>query len=148
MANGVYNKGKELIANGGIDLDTSSLKVLLVKSTYTFNADHLFIDNADGNDPQSHEVGVSGYSRQALASPVVTRDDTNDFAYLDGTDTVFAALAAGETVGGAILYKDAGGADTANPLLAFYDLTDTPTNGGSITVQWAVAASGCVLKLA
>ena len=78
----------------------------------------------------------------------MTRDDTNDFAYLDATDQAFSALAAGQTVGGAILFRDAGGADSANPLIAFYDLTDTPTNGGDITVQWATPGNGGVLKLA
>ena len=39
-------------------------------------------------------------------------------------------------------------ASAASPLIAFYDVTDTPTNGGDITIQWAAAASGGVLKLA
>lgn len=148
MANGVYNKAKELLANGGLDLDTNTLKVMLVNSTYSFDADHLFVDNAGASDPIDKEISVSGYSRQTLASAAVTRDDTNDFAYLDGTDTVFTALVAGQTIGGAILYKDAGGADTANPVIAFYDLTDTPTNGGNVTIQWATPANGAILKLA
>jgi hypothetical protein len=148
MANGVYNKAKAEIAKNTIDLDGSTLKVMLVKSTYTFDPDHDFVDNGGANDPIDHEISVSGYSRQTLTTKVVTQDNTNDFAYLDADDTVFSALASGQTVGGAVLYRDAGGADSANPCIAFYDLTDTPTNGGNITVQWAAAASGAVLKLA
>lgn len=148
MANGVYNKGKASIANGGIDLDTSTLKVMLVDSSYTFNADHNFIDNAGAGDPIDQEITVSGYSRQTLTTPTVTQDDTNDFAYLDGDDVVFTALAAGQTIGGAILFDNAGGADTARKLIAFYDLTNTATNGGNVTIQWAVVGSGGVLKLA
>ena len=147
MANGVYNRGKAQIANGGTDLDTSDLRLMLVNTGYTFNPDHNFIDNADANDPQSHEVAVSGYARQTLANKTVTQDDTNDFAYLDADDVVFTALAAGETIGGAVLFRHTG-VDTTAPLIAFYDLVDTATNGGNVTIQWATVANGGVLKLA
>lgn len=147
MANLVYNRGKEAIAKGEIDLDTSDLRVMLVKSTYVENADHLTVDDGSANDPASHEITVAGYARGALAGKVVTRDDTNDFAYLDGTDQLFAALAAGETIGGAVLYRHSG-VDSGNILLSYYDLANTPTNGGDVTVQWATPANGGVLKLA
>jgi hypothetical protein len=147
MANGVYNRGKREVANGGIDLDTSDLRVLLVKDTYTFNADHQTVDDGSANDPQSHEVSVAGYARFALTSKAVTEDDVNDFAYLDADDALFSALAAGQTVGGAVLFKHTG-LDTTAVLLAFYDLTDTLTNGGDISVVWNTPALGGVLKLA
>lgn len=147
MANGVYNKGKAQIANGGTDLDTSDLRLMLVNSGYTFNPDHNFIDNAGAGDPIDQEISVSGYSRQTLANKVVTQDDTNDFAYLDADDVVFTALAAGQTIGGAILFRHTG-TDTTAPVIAFYDLVDTATNGGNVTIQWATPANGGVLKLA
>jgi hypothetical protein len=147
MANGVYNKGLEELAKALTDLDASDLRVLLVKSSYTFNKDHLTVDDGSANDPASHEVTVSGYARQALANETVTRDDTNDFAYLDADDAVFTALAAGETIGGAVLFRHTG-TDTTAPLIAFYDLVDTATNGGNVTVQWNTPANGGVLKLA
>lgn len=146
MANAVYNKGLEELGKALTDLDGSDLRVLLVQSSYTFNADHLFVDNGDANDPQSHEVSVSGYSRQTLANKVVTRDDANDFTYLDADDAVYTALVAGQTIGGAILFRHTG-TDTTAPLIAFYDLVDTATNGGNVTVQWATPANGGVLKL-
>lgn len=146
MANLVYNAGKEKIANGTIDLDTSALKVLLVKSTYVADADHATIDDGSANDPQSHEISVSGYSRQTLSTRTVTKDNSNDRAYLDADDTTFTSLASGQTIGGAIIFYDTGADNTAVPI-AFYDLTDTPTNGGNIVVQWAAGASGGVLSL-
>lgn len=147
MANGVYNKGKAEIAKALTDLDGSTLKVLLVNSTYTFDADTDFVDNGGAADPIDKEISVSGYARQTLTTKVVTQDNTNDFAYLDADDTVFTALVAGQTIGGAVLFRDSG-SDATSPLLAFYDLTDTPTNGGNVTIQWAAAAAGCILKLA
>jgi hypothetical protein len=148
MANGVYNKGLEELGKATSDLDGSDLRVMLVKSTYSFNRDHLFVQEAgfSPNDPKSHEITVSGYAREALASKVVTRDDTNNFTYLDADDVVFAALATGETVGGAILFRHTG-TDTTAPVISFYDLTDTPTNGGDLTVRWNSPANGGVLKL-
>lgn len=145
MANVVYNEGKKQILNGGIDLDTSTIKVLLVKSTYTANADHAAVDDGTADDPASHEITVSGYSRQTLAGRTVDKDTANDFAYLDANDSVFTALAAGETIGGAVLFKDTG-LDTTSIPIAFFDVTDTPTNGSDITIQWAAVASGGVLK--
>lgn len=147
MPNLVYNIGKEQIANGAIDLDTSTIKVLLTKSTYVANADHGAIDDGSADDPQSHEISVAGYSRQTLATRTVTKDNTNDRAYLDADDATFASLASGQTIGGAIIFKDTGADNTSIPI-AFFDLTDTPTNGGNIVVQWAAGASGGILTLA
>jgi hypothetical protein len=150
MANGVYNRLKRNLANGTANLAEAGLdlRVMLVNTGYTFNPDHNFIDNSGAGDPIDQEISVVGYTRQALANQAVTQDDTNDFAYLDADDTVFTALAAGQTIGGAIVFDNAGGADTARFVLAFYDLTDTATNGGNVTIQWATPANGGVLKLA
>jgi hypothetical protein len=146
MANLVYNKGLEELGKALTDLDASDLRMLLVQSTYTANKDHLTVDDGTANDPASHEVSVSGYGRQALANKVVTRDDTNDFAYLDADDVVFVTLATGQTVGGAVLFRHTG-ADGTAVLIGFYDLADTPTNGGNITVQFNTPANGGALKL-
>jgi hypothetical protein len=146
MANGVYNKGLEELAKATTDLDGSTLTVMLVKDTYTFDKDHLTVDDGSANDPASHEITASGYARVNLTSAVVTRDDTNDFAYLDADDTVFPATAAGETIGGAVLFRNSG-SDATSPNIAFYDLANTATTGGAPTIQWATPASGGVLKL-
>lgn len=144
MANGVYNRGKYLIANAGADLATADLRVLLVKSTYTFDNNHNFVSEVVAG---ALEISVAGYARQALAGKTLTEDDALDFAYLDGTDTAFAGLAAGQTVGGAVLYKF-NAADASAEVIAFYDVVDTLTNGGDITIQWDTPANGGVLKLA
>jgi hypothetical protein len=141
MANLVYNRGKQLLATAGVNLASADLRLLLTQAAYTANADHNFVSDV------TSEVSVSGYARQALANKTVTEDDTNDFAYLDADDVAFAGLASGQTVGGAVLYLY-NAADSAAPVIAFYDLTDTATNGGTITVQWATPANGGVLKLA
>lgn len=145
MANVFYNEAKKRILNGSIDLDTSTLKVMLVNSTYSADPDHAAVDDGSANDPQSHEISVSGYSRQTLASRVVAKDDSGDFGYLDADDVVFSALATGQTIGGAVLFFDSG-LDTTSIPIAFYDLPDTPTNGSTVTIAWAAVGSGGVVK--
>lgn len=139
MANGVYNKGLYLLASGGITGSTD-LRTLLMQSTYTFDPDENTVSQLVG------EVTVSGYARFDHTSVTPAEDDGNNFAYVDLDDAVFTSLATGETVGGAVLYVYNVSDASAN-LVAWYDLTNTPTNGGNITVQWAAVGSGAALKL-
>lgn len=157
MPNGVYNRGYSLAQV--FDMTNTTWRVMLVSTGYAFNADHDFVNSntssgANG-EPKVFEISVGGYSRQNLT---FTRfeDDTNDFAGLDAADTTFSALAAGGTIGGAViyLYSSSGtlGAgqttgDSGQNLFSFYDLTDTPTNGGDITISWASTSAGGVVKL-
>lgn len=137
MADLVTNKGKYELFTGDANLDAADLRVALVKTTPPTVDTNFMADIT--------EVAVSGYARQTLTGETVTEDDTNDFAYLDATDPTFAALAAGETVLGMVLFRHTG-ADATAPVYAFYDLTDTPTNGGDIGVTFATPANGGALK--
>lgn len=143
MANGVYNRGKYLLATG-TNLGTANLYLALVKSDYTYEA-----NNNHFSDLSANEISVSGYTANgiALTNKAVVEDDTNGFAFLYANNVEFGpTLASGQTVGGAVLYIGAASAATSQ-VVAFYDLTDTPTNGGSITVNWAANSAGSVLKL-
>ncbi len=152
MANGVYNRGFNLV--GQIDATVAAWRVMLVSTGYAFNIlhDRVYANSSSGSlgEPKVYEISVAGYSRQSLALAIF-EDDTNNFAGLDGTDSTFSALTAGQTVGGAVIYRysSSGGTtgDSGQDLLAFYDLTDTPTNGGDIVVQWASTSAGGVLKI-
>lgn len=153
MANFVYNHGKFLLANGSLNLVTANLAVLLVTPLYAgVNAtpDSNTINDGASLNVASYEITtgtVTGYARQVLASKTITEDDTNDFAYLNAANTTFTGLGAGNTVSGAVLVNDTG-VNSTSSLIAFYDFTDTLTNGGDITIQWATAGNGGVLKLA
>ena len=143
MANLVYNRGKRDIAKAIIDLDGGTLTVALMKSAYTANADDQTMGGISAN-----ELSVGGYARQTLAGRSIVEDDVNDFAYLTGTNVTFAALAAGQTIGGAVLVDTTTGVDATSPLIAFYDTIDTATTGVDFVVVWATVANGNVLKLA
>lgn len=155
MANFVYNYGKFLLANGGLNLITDNVALLLVSTGYENSNTVAFLADANTvHEVATYEVTtstVSGYARQALTSKSVAETDdagtSNGFAYFKAANVTFSTLGTGNTIGGAILFKQ-GADNNASPLIAFYDVTDTPTNGGDITIQWAADASGGVLKLA
>lgn len=132
MASGLYNTGLEKLLNGTIVWSSADVRCLLVKSGYTFNKDHDFVSDLT---PASNEVTVAGYARQALANESLTRDDTNDRVKFDGDDVAFGALSAGETIAAAVLYVY-NASDSAAQMVAYIDLTDTPTNGSTVTIQW------------
>ena len=155
MSNFVYNYGKFLLANGSLNLLTDNIALLLVTPGY--EASNTIANLADANT--MHEIAsyelttgtVSGYARYALASKSVSETDdgssSNGFAFFKASNVTFSSLGTGNTVGGCILIRQ-GADNNACPLIAFYDVVDTPTNGGDITIQWASDANGGVLKLA
>lgn len=141
MANSVTNKCKYECFTGDANLDAATLKVLLLKSA-TPDADTNFVTDLT---PGTNEISVAGYSRQTLSGVTVTEDDANDFAYVDATDPVFSSLATGQTITWAVLFRFVTN-DTDSPVYCNYDVADTPTNGGNITIVFAVPASGAALK--
>jgi hypothetical protein len=158
MPNLVFNRGKFLVAGGRVST-TTTYQLMLVTTCFEEISDLYplnLVDDGTTDDPLSYELGVGGYSRQTVAGAALFEDDTNDFAGIDATDVTFSSLSPGANVGGAVLYiySTSGGSlgvqttsDTGQELLAFYDVTDTATNGGDITIQWASTTAGGMLKL-
>jgi len=155
MANFVYNQGKFLLANGSLNLLTQNIALMLVANTYEGSAAAAVLPDANTvAEIVSHEITtatVSGYARVALTGKTISETDdggtSNGFAFFNASNVTFASLGTGNTVGGCILFRQ-GTNNSDSPLIAFYDVVDTPTNGGDITIQWASAANGGVLKLA
>jgi hypothetical protein len=150
MPNLVFNRGKFVAAGFPLAATSEVVPVMLVTTGYVANQDHNLVDDGTTDDPKSYEIGVGGYSRQNLANKVRFEDDTNDFAGIDADNVTFTSLVAGATIGAAITYRysSSGGttSDTGQELLAYYELTATPTNGGDITIAWASTSAGGVLK--
>lgn len=150
MASLVYNKAKQEIADGALDLDTDTkVKVMLVNSGYTPDADHEVVDAGGASDPIDAEIvatnytgGYGGAGRLALATRVVNLDLTNDRAEFDADDLTWTSLggATNDTIVAAIIIKEdhlgATGNDTETRLIAYVDVADTTTNGGDFTIQW------------
>lgn len=103
--------------------------MLLIDSSYVHDPDSEFVSDIVADE-------VAGATRQTLGTKTVTKDNTNDRSVLDAANSTFPAVTAGSTVGGAVVFKDTGN-DATSTLLFFLDTTDTPTNGGDITISYA-----------
>lgn len=126
MANALYAKFKEslLSQNPSVDLDTDTIKVALVSSTYT--------PNTASNQYYSSVSGVIG-------TPATLSGKSVTDGVFDASDVTFTSVTSTATVTQLVLYKDTGTASNS-PLIALIDsatsgLPVTP-NGGDITVSW------------
>lgn len=148
MANFITNRGKYLI--GTLDMTGSTFRMMLLTTQFTSDDALNFIFDGTTADPKTYEITVSGYSRQNVAFTAF-EDDTNDFAGLDCTDKTFSALAAGQTIGWAVIYRysSSGGTtgDSGQDFLWAYQISPTPTNGGDVTIQIASTSAGGALKI-
>lgn len=131
MADVIYNSFKKDIANGSIDLDTDTIKVMLVTSTYTPDQ-----DAHTKRSDVTNEVTGTGYTAggATLASATVTQDNTNNRGVFDAADVTWSASTI--TARGAVLYKSTGVAANDN-LIAYIDFgADKTSTSGDFTIQW------------
>lgn len=132
MASLLYNSFKRDIMNGAIDLDTDTIKVMLVTSSYTPDKDaDEFIDDV------TNEVSGTGYSAggATLGSKTVTVDDTNDCGTFDAADVTWSTSTI--TARGAVLYRDTGTPSTS-PLIGYIDFAaDKISSAGDFIIQWS-----------
>lgn len=138
MADVIYTSFKRDIMNGSIDLDTDTIKVMLVTSTYTVSSAH------SKRSDITNEVSGTGYTAggTAIGTPTVTNVSTN--GVFDGNDVSWTTSTI--TARGAVLYKSRGGASTADELICYLDFgTDKVSTAGTFTISWN--ASG-ILNLA
>jgi hypothetical protein len=129
MASRCYNQGIHAIDIQTISFTADTIKIMLLKSTYSMDPDSQFVSDIVASE-------VSGATRQTLGSKTVTKDTTNDRDVFDAADPTFPSVTTGQTVGGAAVFKDTG-SDATSTLLCFLDTTDTPTNGGDIVVSFS-----------
>jgi hypothetical protein len=118
--------------NGAIDLDTDTIHAMLVTSTYTPDQ-----DAHDFRDDITNEVVGTGYSAggMALASKTVTQDNTDNEGVFDAADTTWTTSTI--TARGAVLYKNRGGAASADEIICYIDFgADKSSSGGNFTLQW------------
>ncbi len=140
MASSLYTTfTTKLLNGGGIDLDTDTVKVALVTSSYTPNMDtHDFFDDI------TNEATGTGYTAggATLASKTVTQDNTLNQAVFDATDATWASSSI--TARYAVIYKSTGVAATS-PLVALIDFgSDIASSDSTFTV---VFNAGGILKL-
>jgi hypothetical protein len=135
MASLIFNGFKKNIMNGGIDLDTDAVKVMLLTSGYTADADNQEFKGQLG----SFEAAGTGYTAggQALASKTVTQDNTADKGVFDAADVTWPNSSI--TARYAVVYKDTGNPATS-PLICCFDFgADKKSENADFVIQWNAA---------
>lgn len=132
MADLIFNSFFVDHANGTIDMDTDTFKVMLCTSSYSPSKLH------NRRDDITNEVANgNGYTTggATLASVTFTQDDTNDLAKFDAADVTWAASTI--TARYAVVYKSLGGASSADPLVKVFDFgSDKSSVGAAFTLQF------------
>lgn len=122
MSNALFNPGREGFLDGSIDWDTDDIRVMLVKSSYTFVASHKFLA----------DLGVVDNGRSAALGAKTITDGIADAA-----DTSLVAISA--VACAALVYFKHTGADATARVIAFVDkptagLPFTPSAGQTVNV--------------
>lgn len=118
--------------NGSIDLDTDTIKVMLVTSAYTPDQ-----DAHTKRSDVTNEVSGTGYTAggATLANKSVSADNTDNEGVFDADDVVWGSSTI--TARGAVLYKARGGAASADELIAYIDFgSDQISSSGNLTITW------------
>jgi hypothetical protein len=123
MSNTLYDKGREGIADDTVSLP-GDVRVMLVKSTYTFSNAHQFLSDLGAND--------NGRSA-ALASKTYTA------GVFDAADTSLVATAA-VACNALVLFQHTG-VDATARLIAYIDtptagLPFTPSASQTVNITW------------
>lgn len=144
-----YNRGKLLFLDPTQSASESPfafasdlIKVALMKSTYSFNADHNTFSDASAT-----EIVATGYTARGdgdgaggLGTKSGTENDTNDRAEWDAADHVYPSIGgtSDDTIAGIIVMRspDAGETSANTELIANVGVGSTLTNGGNITLVW------------
>lgn len=135
MASGIYNNFKVRMLGSGtmVDLDSDTIKIALLTSSYTPDFDaHDFFDDVSAN-----EVGASGtYSAGgATLSVTLTQDNTDNEGVFDATDVSWTGTTI--TARYAVIYKSTGVSSTS-PLIALIDFgSNQSSSAGTFTITFA-----------
>lgn len=121
MANALYPKFKENILNGNVAMQSDTLKLALVDSTYTYSDAHEFYSDISG----------------LVSTPIELLNKSVTNGVFDADDVEFEALV-GSQVYAYIIYQDTG-VDITSILVAYIDTTSslpfTP-NGTTFAINW------------
>jgi len=140
MASQVSTGTLVLSLTASVNLTSDTIKIGLLKNTYTADPDHKFVSSVATTecDATSYTGGFAGGGRKTLASKTCTEDTANNRAVFDAADTGLTWTALGGATNNTLRYaficKEVT-SDAASPLLAVLDFgADKSTNGGDFTI--------------
>lgn len=132
MASVIYNSFPEDLARGAIDLDTDTIKVMLVEATYVPN-----IDTHTKRSDITNEVVGSGYVAGGETVVVtITKDTANDRVDITLGGKVWNPATI--TARRAVYYKSRGGLASADEIIACIEFAQDVSSSGA---EWTLTAS-------
>lgn len=132
-----YQSFREYMADGSIDLDTDTFKVMLVSSSYTPNAG----THTAKADVTNELSTANGYTAGGATLGSVTWSRSGGTVTFDADDTTWTASGGSITARYAVIYDDTSTSPSADLLVAYILLDTTPadvtaTDGNTLTLQW------------
>lgn len=143
MASFWYKAGWCEVACNRIDVTSDELRIMLVGSTYSPNANSIAVDDGTAADLASKEINVTGYTAgygeasRKVAVITFGIDWATNRTTLNVGDLSWADLGAGATIGYAVLFKSGDPDDTTSIPIYCYDIDNIVTDGGTETVTFA-----------
>jgi len=128
MASALYDKGREGFLDGSIDWDTDDVRVMLVKTGYSFNAADDFLDHVSGSYDNGRTVALGS---KTVASGVAGA-------------AVTSLVATAAVVSIAIVIYKYNVADGAARLIAYIDGASfpfTPAASQTVNITWDTGAN-------
>lgn len=151
MASGAYVHGIRQALDGTYNITSATLKMMLVESAYVFDKTHTVVDDGTTTSTCLHHnelvatnyTGGFGGAGRKTATIAISEDGTNTRVVLTFTSITWTALggATNDTVAAAALIRESGN-DTTSVPIAYFDITDTPTNGSDFTLTMATSGAG------
>lgn len=137
MASFVYDIGMRAMTDGTIAIGTTTLKVMLIKSTYTSSAaTDTNLTNLNTNEivATNYTGGFNGAGRKAVTATAATTATGSKVTFSNLTWTALGGTT-NDTVGAAVLVKEVTTNADSLPV-AYWDIADTPTNGSDFTLSF------------
>lgn len=130
----LYESFREYVADGTIDLDTHTFKVMLVASGYTPSAS----SHSVKADITNELATANGYTAGGATLASVTWTRSGGTVTWDAADTAWTASGGSITARYAVIYDDTAASDE---LVAYVLMDATPadvtaTDGNTLTLQW------------
>jgi hypothetical protein len=148
MASGFFEVGFQAM-NGLYDLDGSTLKIMLLKSTYSYDPDTTSVTTlaASECDATNYTGGFGGSGRKTatITSQQNTGSNRWDWAIADLTWTALGGGTNNTLAGCALVFPNTN--DAGSTPIAFFAFTSFTTNGSDVTLDFASLASGGNLQL-
>jgi hypothetical protein len=133
----ILNSFKEQVMEGTFDLSTGGHAIQVTLHTgYTPDIDaHTVWANVSATEYGTGDGYTAG--GKVLTSQDVTQDNTNDRGVFDAADVTWTSLGAltPAAPSHAIMWDNTP-TSPADPLIAYWELGSTATNGGDYTLQW------------